>query len=185
MADGVTVHGIEETKRALDGLVADLRRKVVRAAERDAMRPVVAAARDVAPVLKRPHPRRRPGVLRKAIRVFNSKKANGAGGRLGVYVTVKATRNARRKAPVTGDPYYFRWVESGHRIVPRYKGKYTDYKQRGRGRLTGLNARRRAATGFVPGSPFLLPAYRSKAHQAIAIFTNRIHERIAKANEGK
>jgi len=182
MADGVTVRGLEETKRTLDGLAADLRRKVVRQAERDAMRPLVAAAREAAPILKRPHPRRRPSVMRKAIRIFNSKKANGRGGVLGVYVTVKATRATRRKAPVTGDPYYFRWVEGGHRIVPRYKGKYTDYKQRGRGRLTGLRARRRAATGWVRPYEFLLPAYRSKASHAINIFTDRIHARIAKAN---
>lgn len=180
----VDVSGLEETKRALNAFAGDLR-KTVRASLRTASRPLVVHAQGKAPVLRRVTRRRVPGTLKRNIKVLNSKRANGSGGVIGVYVTVKASRKDLKRAPISGDPYYWRWVEGGHKIVARFKGKYTDYKQRGRGRLTGLNARRRAATGFVPGVEFLLQAYRARGAETVRRFTDQVLARVAKANAVK
>lgn len=185
MADALSVRhaGIDQVKAALNGFVGDLR-KTVRGSLRTASRPMVAQARSDTPSLKFPTRRRVPGTIKRNIKVFNSKRANGKGGTLGVYVSVKASRKDLKRAPVSGDPYYWRWVESGHRIVKRFKGKYTDYKQRVRGRLTGLSKRRREATGFVQGRAFLLNAYRAHGQKTIGLFTDEVLKRVAKVNAG-
>jgi HK97 gp10 family phage protein len=179
----MTVKGLEETKVALEAMVADLRNKVVRQALRAAARPIVASAKEHAPVLQRPAPRRVKGTLKRNIKVINSKRANGRGGVLGVYVSVKASRRDLKKSPVTGDPYYFRWVESGHRIVAKAKRVGT-YRGKAKNAVT-LRERRRSSLRNVPAYPFLLPAYRGKATEAVRIFTEQITARIAKANARK
>lgn len=178
--DGVslTIRGLAETKAALLALPADLRRRVVRQALRAAARPLVAAAQSHAPILKAPARRRVPGTLRNNIKVFNSKKANGQGGRLGVYITVRASKNDLKKAPVTGDPYYWRWVEGGHRIVPRsrrtgtFRGKALYAKS--------ITLRRKGSTASVKPYLFLQKAYRERAIGAVAIFNEQILARVAK-----
>ena len=65
--------------------------------------------------------------------------------------------------------FYAPWVEYGHRIVARFKGKYTDYPVRGKGRLTGLSQRRRASTGRVPPHPWFEAAARSAAARTIDV----------------
>lgn len=183
MADELILRhsGIDKVQAALANFAGDLR-KTVRGGLRKASRPLAVEAQANAPVLARPVRRRAAGTLKRNIKIFNSKKANGQGGRLGVYVSVKASRKDLRKAPVTGDPYYWRWVEGGHLIVPKFKGKYTDYKRRGRGRLTGLTARRAAATRRVAPREFLLRAYRTKAQGTIGLFTDDVLARVAKFN---
>lgn len=178
----INVDGLLDVKAALEALTADLRRRVVRSALRSAARPLIKEAKAQAPVLKYPLRRRRPGVMKSAIRAFNSKRANGQGGTLGIYVSVGASKKDLKRAPISGDPYYWRWVEGGHKIVPKFKGKYTSYRLRGRGRLTGLRSRNRAATRMVPPYSFLYPAYRTRSQEVIRLFTQKIVERIAKAN---
>lgn len=182
MVDGVDVRitGLEQTKYALEALAADLRRRVVRGALRAASRPLVTTAKQFAPVLKYPVKRRRAGVMRKAIRVFNSKKATGKGGVIGVYVTVRASSKDLRKAPVTGDPYYWRWVEGGHRVVARGKRIGTRF---GKARYdTTLRERRRASMRKVAPKSFLQPAYRAKQQEVIRLFSEQVTARIAQAN---
>lgn len=194
----VKVSGVDDLGKTLDALDADLRKRVVIGALRDAARPIVVAARANAPVLKaelrsvagrkkriRATSNRIAGTLRRNINAFASKIYKGQRGVIGIYVTVRASRRDLKNAPVTGDPYYFRWVEAGHRIVARFKGKYTDFKVRGRGRQTGLALRRAASTERVKPYPFLGPAFQAKGATAIQIFEDRIVERIAKANQAK
>lgn len=79
------------------------------------------------------------------------------------------------------DAFYARWVEEGHRIVARYKGKYEDYKQRGKGRLHGLTLRRRdaAATGRrVRAYPFLAPAFNASIEEAKQALTNTMRKEL-------
>lgn len=82
------------------------------------------------------------------------------------------------KKRLNRDAYYGKWVERGHRIVARFKGKYTDYKIRGRGRLTGLAVRRAAPIGYVPPQPFLYPAFLAKREAAIDSMAAKLRERI-------
>lgn len=179
----MTVSGIPDVKAALNAFAADLRRYVVRQALRSAAEPIVIAARNNAPTLATATRRRVPGTLKRNINVFNSKKSNGQGGVLGVFVSVRASRQDLKKSPITGDPYYWRWVEGGHRIVPRsrrvgtYRGK-AKYAQT-------LRVRRSASSGFVAARGFLLAAFRSQSVVAVRIFSAQILAHIAKANGAK
>lgn len=175
----VDVSGLEETKRALNAFAGDLR-KTVRASLRKSARPVVVQAKANAPVLKRPVRRRVAGTLKKNIKAINSKKANGSGGRIGVYVSVKASRKDLKKAPITGDPYYWRWVEGGHRVVARGKRIGTRF---GKARYdTTLRERRRASRRFIAAREFLLQAYRTKGREVVGLFVDDVLARIHKFN---
>lgn len=132
MADGVTVRltGIDDLKRAVDALRNDLRKKVVRGALRDAAKPIVAAAKANAPVLRKATKYRTPGLLRKSIVVRSSKVFNGRNGELGVYISVRGKKGARRGARSADDPFYWRFSEFGTRkmakrpfLLPAFKSQ--------------------------------------------------------------
>lgn len=181
MADGIGVL-LRIDKRALDDLRADLRRQVVMGALRDAGQVFVKEARARAPVLKQATNRRVPGTVRRNIRAFRSKLYKPSQGAIGVYVTVRATKARLRKAPVSGDPYYWRFLEGGHRIVPRTKSGLTRRQLRRLGQT--ITQRRASATRRVDPIPFLGPAFRSKQAEALRVFEVRIAARVAKANGG-
>lgn len=183
MTDGVEfkLQGLEAAERALNELAADMRRRVVIAALRDAARPFVAEARKFAPVLKTASPRRQPGTMRRSINTFRSKRYKPAQGAIGVYVTVRATRARLKKAPISGDPFYWRWVEGGHKLVPRTAKGLTPKQLRRLGQ--SITERRRGATRSVRPYPFLGPAWTNKQSAALQIFERRVFERIEKANQ--
>lgn len=184
MTDEVIIRhsGIAATQAALSNFVGDLR-KTVRGSLRAASKPMRLAAQANAPVLKFATRRRVPGTLRRNIKIFNSKRANGRNGVIGVYLSVKASRKDLKRAPISGDPYYFRWVESGHKIVPRSKRIGTRY---GKARYaTTLRYRRGNATTFVEGSAYFLRAYRTHGESTIGLFTADVLKRVAKANKAK
>ncbi len=92
------------------------------------------------------------------------------------------------------NPFYFRWVERGHKIVPRAKGEagftVTTYRQalrngkvvtRTKKRSTaGLRARRAAATGAAPAKPFLEPALRDNQQAVIDAMAQRLAKELQK-----
>lgn len=157
MADAVKVTGLEDLKRAVDELSADMRKKVVIGALKDAAKPIVAAARAAAPVLKTPDPRRTPGLIRDRIGVFTSKIFKGQDGVLGVMVRVKQNKGKRIRGTkikvraLQQDPFYARFLEVGTR---------------------NMTAR-----------SFLQPAANQNFAAAVEIFKKKIAERIAKANK--
>lgn len=55
------------------------------------------------------------------------------------------------------DPYYWRWVELGHKIVPRRRA----------GTSKSIRKRRAAASGTVDAKPFIQPALERKRAEAI------------------
>ena len=150
-----TVTGLADLKLALKDLAADLKKKVVRAALRDAAAPMRKAAIAAAPVLKKPHPYRLPGTLKKSIIVKASKRYNGRGGEIGVYLTVTKRKGLGGKPGARNpfDPFYWRFQEFG--------------------------------TKKQPAKKFLTPAFDSNATRAIDIFQARIKTRIDKANRRK
>lgn len=169
--DGVTfeLKGVDEAIATLNALDADLRRKVVYGALRDAGKPIAAVAKSLARVLQLPTSRRTPGTMRRAIGVFKSKRYKAANGQLGVYISVRASRAQRRRSPVSGDPFYYRFIEAGHKSRPSNSN----------------TSKRRAAVGMVKAYPFLGPAFRQQGEQALRIFEARIIERIELANRAK
>jgi len=66
------------------------------------------------------------------------------------------------------DPYYWRWVELGHKIVSRDPGK-------------SKRARRRAATGTVPAKPFIAPALEQGRGEAVQAMDAKLREDLKKA----
>lgn len=197
MADGITIQvsGLAEVERLLNTVSADLRGGVVRKALIDGGKIMVADAKRRAPVLRTKHSRRRPGVLRDAIKIRSSKFAKGQAGVIGVYIRVSASKGKRRKAPISGDPFYSTFVEAGHNLVPRGMGTKGISKREIR-RLTKLGLRstitaRRAtaaarrksvATGFVRPYKFLEPAFEATKGKVVDKFEEAIARRVAQVN---
>ena len=78
------------------------------------------------------------------------------------------------------DAFYWRFVEYGHKFVPR--NKMVSSKT---GRTIGWAAHRRAAeleygTATVPAYPFMRPAYESKKVEAVDVMTQNLADLIAK-----
>jgi len=196
MVDGITiqVNGLAEVERLLNTVAADLRGGVIRKALIEGGKIMVADAKRRAPVLRTKHSRRRPGVMRDSIKVRSSKFDKGQAGVVGVYIRVSSTRAKRRKAPVSGDPWYYSFVEAGHNIVPR--GMATKGMSRREirqltkmglrstitaRRATAAAKRKAAAVGFVRPYPFLGPAFNATKQKVIEKFEESIARRVAQA----
>lgn len=158
----VRVDGLKALEQAIDELTADMAKRVVRGALRDAARPIAAGARSRAPVLATTDRRRVPGTIKRNIVVLNSKQARRE-GMIGVYVRVRrlskgavtAFKRAtgRKGADNPFDPFYWWFLEFGTKKI---------------------GARR-----------YLSQAFDAARSQALDIFTRRIGERIRKANARK
>jgi len=82
------------------------------------------------------------------------------------------------------DAFYWRFVERGHKFVPRNKkvSKKT-------GKTTGWEAHRRAAeleygTASAPAYPFMRPAYESKKQVAVDAMTSTLAQQLARNRTG-
>lgn len=73
------------------------------------------------------------------------------------------------------DPYYWRWVEQGHRIVARADSRA--------GKNVSRRARRAAATGKVDAKPFIGPALEQGKTEAINAMDARLQRELAKAQK--
>ncbi len=215
-SDGITVklEGVDELKRALADAAGKIRTKAVRNSLSAAARIIAKQAKLNAPVLQTPTKTRKPGTVRDAISVRRSKFARGEGNE-GVFVSVKPLRARDRKKfkvsqaaagkRISGsdnpnDPYYWWWVELGHKIVPRASKRslvgaafgFTTYQQRLRnGQIVtrqrkynyqSLTGRRRHATGRVEGQFFMTRAAQSRGQEAIQLFMSRVVPQIEKLN---
>lgn len=83
-----------------------------------------------------------------------------------------------------GDAFYARWVERGHKFVPR--NKTVSEKT---GRTVGWAAHRRAAeleygSSRVPAYPYMRPAYESKKGDAVDVMSSTLKELIARRSTG-
>lgn len=100
-----------------------------------------------------------------------------------VRVTEESDSDVRQvyKVTVRSDPaYYWRWVEKGHKIVPK-----NTRVSRKTGRKIGWAAHRRAAeveygSRKVPAHPFVRPAYESKKTAATDAMTRTLSEILAR-----
>lgn len=182
------VTGIPDLREALRGIVPKLRVRALRNALAAGARVVKASARAATPVinpLALPVRRgyRKPGTVKNAISVRTSKMARRAGD-VGVFINVRPAKGASIGSKKSSDPYYWAWVNYGHKIIGAFKGNYRDFKLRGRGRLTGLAKRRRAPLGFVPGRHFM-EAGAKRLPEALQVFLVKIIPAIEKLNKPK
>lgn len=173
MADSITakLEGAEELSQLLRAAPEKIRKLAIRGALRKAGRVVSAAAKAAAPVLAVPTKTRRPGTVKRAIRVASSKFARRAGDE-GVFIGVRPLRGARQAklgkagAKNPNDPYFWWWQELGW--VPR------------RSKKTTSNAR----VGMVPGKRFMTNAAKTHSEAAIRIFMSQATANIQKINRG-
>jgi len=159
MAEKVKMHGLSELNNTLKDLPAVLGEKVLRAALRAGAKPISDEAKLLAPILKEPDPRRKPGTIKKAITTRKSKKQ-----KYGVYVGVKPLKarqilafrqkNGAKKgkgANNPDDPFYWIFSEFG--------------------------------TSKMPPTPFLRPAFESKKYEALKRFEDHAQRRVVKEAE--
>lgn len=78
------------------------------------------------------------------------------------------------------DAFYWRFVEYGHKFVPR-----NTKVSKKTGRTIGWKAHRKAAeleygTATVPAYPFMRPAYESKKQESVDMMTRTLAEQIAR-----
>jgi hypothetical protein len=107
------VNGLQELRAALLGLTPRLRRRVLRNTLAAGARVFRDEARRLAPILRVPVIRkgvliRKPGTLRKAIRVRTSKASTRAGN-VGVFVNVVPAKGSDRGRYSPNDPFYWRF----------------------------------------------------------------------------
>lgn len=121
-----------------------------------------------------------------------TKKQKTTGKRLAV------TAGGRVVTRYQDDPFYWKWVEQGHMIVPRAQPgeasmTTTSYTQRLRnGKIVvrtkeratqGLRARRQGATSAVPAKPFIGPALEQGRAEAIEAMGTRLQKELDKAGQ--
>ena len=122
------VTGIPDMRQALAGIPAKLRVRALRNALAAGARVVQKAARGATPEISATalavrKGYRKPGTVKKAIRVRTSKVAKKAGD-VGVFVNVRPAKGSKfrgglkvrasqRGAKSPNDPYYWRWLNFG------------------------------------------------------------------------
>lgn len=94
-----------------------------------------------------------------------TKKQKAKGSRLAV------NGRGRVVTRYVDDPYYWRWVEQGHKIVPRAP----------QGQRTSLRSRRRSAASKVAARPFIGPALVQGRVEAIDAMSARLQKELDKA----
>lgn len=155
MVEQIKLHGLTELKNTLKDLPTVLGEKVLRAALRAGAKPISDEAKNLAPVLKEPDPRRKPGTVKKNIVTRKSKKE-----KYGVYVGVKALKAKQivafkkkngKSANNPDDPFYWVFNEFG--------------------------------TAKMPAAPFLRPAFESKKYDALKRFEDHAKKRVVKEAE--
>lgn len=153
--DKVKLRGLDQLKNTLKGLPAHLGEKVLRAALRAGAKPISDEAKALAPVLKEPDSRRKPGTVKKNIVTRKSKQQ-----KYGVYVGVKALKARQivafkkangKSANNPDDPFYWIFSEFG--------------------------------TSKMPPTPFLRPAFESKKYHALQRFEDHAKKRVVKEAE--
>ncbi len=160
---------------------------------RTARRAVVAGGRIIkneAIAIARANGSVRTGDMVKNIAIKRERKAGSGveqyhiGVRHGREQTKKVRSQGNKSLAVNGrgrivtrrdnDPYYWKWVEFGHKIVPR----------RSRNDKRSISRRRKQADGEVAGKPFIGPALERKSTEAIKAMSDAIAAELAKGAGG-
>lgn len=167
MRDEISVRiNLPDFRRQLQEIGDRMEKRVVRGALRDASRVFQRAAKQKAPVLRKPDPRRIPGRLREAIVVASVRAPRG----LIRFRVVPRARKATRRRGKADLPFYWVWLEGGW--IPRGPGR----------RVRGSVARKReirASSGRTYRYPFLAPAFQSAQGAALAAYNSGFERRLA------
>jgi len=138
-------------------------------------------------------PQAPPGTTQYNLGVRHGRNLTGKAKKSGKRLVVM--KSGRIGVKYENDPYYWRWVEKGHKIVGRapVEDSTTTYQQRLRnGKVVtrtrdrsgaGLRARRAAATGEVAAKPFIGPALEQGKEEAIQAMADRLQKEHDKARK--
>lgn len=167
MRDGVSVKvDIPDFRRQLAEVEQRMRRRVVTGAIRDAAKVFLNAARQRAPVLRKPDPRRIPGRLRESIVIA---RVRGGRSKFALRVVPRSRKETSRRAAASV-PFYWVWLEGGW--IPRGPGQRVRGGERARSRERARSSYRRVQY------PFLGPAFQSSQGAALAAYNAGIFRRI-------
>lgn len=172
------VKGLDELTRLFKEIPAETSKRVLKKGPSAAAKYVRDAVKAATPVGRGPKRRKgetvQAGTLKRSVFYFYKKRDSNANQ------AVFAVTFRRRTKKLEMDGFYAPWVEFGHRIVARFKGKYTDYALRGKKRMTGLAKRRRQSKGRVPAHPFFEPAVTAAAARAVDLQVEAMQVEMAK-----
>lgn len=150
----LTIKGVDELKRALEAIPARMQNNILRAAVREASKPVRDEARARAPILKTPDKRRKPGTLKRAIGIRSPRiRGRQVVGGVAVrslspkQVMAYKARTGKKAADNPNDAFYAPFVEFG--------------------------------TAKARAQPFMRPALSSKAQASIDAMGKKVRERVA------
>jgi HK97 gp10 family phage protein len=185
---GEIITGIDELRAAFNKLDISLRQKGARrivasgaGVLRKEAKAIVSAKRLIKSgdmlkniAIKR-EPKVPPGVEQYNLGVRHGRDLRAKSGKYFVL-----GKNGKIRTRRFNDPYYWKWVEFGHRVVPRSSGRggiLGSYYERTRGgklrlvrRKVGadaLSVRRRSPVGFIEGTPFISRSLETKKQEAL------------------
>lgn len=171
VGNSVPVEGLKDLTDKLRSLAPKMRVRVLRNSLAAGARIVRDDAKKNAPVLSgvRKTPYRKPGTVRDAIAVRNSKRDRRAGD-VGVFVNVRPAKGGNRGAKNPLDPFFWRWQEFGWN--PARKG---ESKKQRRAENKAMTAKRKAGRKFITGAISKLP-------QALEVFKVGFGKWLVKVN---
>ena len=177
MAAGlIHVRGLDELKRYFATVPREAGKRVLRRMASAGAKIVKAGVKARAPVGTTLRRRGRqliaPGTLKAAIIIKFVREQSNEDQADYIVTARQGNRRsgAKRKLAASKDAYYAKWVERGHRIVPRsrrigtYRGKALYART--------LNRRRQAATGQVAPHPFFAPGFAATRDEAALAMVN-------------
>lgn len=174
MADGVTVRvNIPDFKRQMSAFIADMERRVVRAATNAAAQEYKKAVIAKAPIGQGFSKRRVPGLLKKSIYVARSRSGSHQGQE--TYSVSFRKGRGRGKAASGIDAFYGTFLEAGW--IPRGPGR----RIRGGRRRKALQ-RKRLAAQKITKYRFIDPGFKAAGDRPLKAFNARIEKRIAIEN---
>lgn len=179
MADNVVLkHNIPDFKKQLAAFGFDMEKKIFRAGVNAAGQIFKKRAIELAPVSNLRRKRHIAGTLKRNIILFRPKKQTPGTERqsVGVRSGIKPKKGAAQAHYFL--PFYWRWVEEGHRIVKRGSritgGRRTKALKRARFDASG--------GGRTKAVWYLKRAFQSVGGAALDAFNKRVQARIDKEN---
>lgn len=169
------IHGLPELRAKLKQLPVEIGRAVLRKG--------VGAGAGVVKLGVRAHMatavHRRTGTLARAV-IANYRKRDSNDTQQVYVVLIRSGKRFQQRQSKKGrvvassDAYYARWVEAGHKIVPRSPRVAGTYPNGTRLYQTTLRFRRRLNQGRVAPHPYFVPGFEASATPAITAMTTTI-----------
>jgi HK97 gp10 family phage protein len=155
MSEEIKIQGLSELQAALRTLPDKLQRKAVRSALAKAAKPIVAAARQLAPV--------KSGRMRRAIYSYRDRASPKT-----YESRLISVKRGKRYQKSDRDAYYWKFVEFGRAAIESKKTLGNEQ--------SGFFGRRVKA---VPPRPFMRPAFAQNKYKALQIVKDELAQAIA------